>query len=1098
MTRHIIRQATVRGMSRWCALRSFASLISLFILLAPIGKATSSLPPFAARQSNQCREAHSGQEMHRLEAGKTIYIEMKGGEVHLYAIALAAGQLLDLVVEQRGIDVEVRLFAPGDQLPIEMDSPNGKNGPEPLLAIAAADGIHRLEVRSPDHNAAAGQYEVKMAEPRSATERDRALAESFKLFSQSMSLRNQRKYENAIPLAERALEMREQSPDAGHPAAGDAIKHLAWLYRRLATSYYQQGETVKAEPLFRRLIDLRERTSGTKDPDVVTALNYLATIYHRRGEYTRARPLYLRALELLEKEYGKEAPEVATVLHNLAAGTREMGDYAQAELWCNRALQIRKVKFGSESAEAADSFNELGAIHHYKGDYVRAEPLYQRALAIWQKTLGADHPNFAAAHHNLAAFYREQRDYTQAEALYLQAIELRERKLGRDHRDLAESLNGLAAVYHDQRQHARAEPLYRRALEINEQTLGRDHPGVTTALNNLAVLAYDQGDYAKAEALYHRALQISEQALGPAHPDVALWLYNLAVLYRAKGEASQAIAHLARVCEIRESDLSRNLLTGSERQKLAYLAIFAVETNEALSLHLQAAPDDQQSLDLAATTLLRRKGRALDAMTDTLARVRRHASASDRALLDRLSGVRTQLAALTFRGREAGDPADYRSQLQRLEEDADRLEAEVSANDLEFRAQTQPITLATIQSAIPQDAALVEFALYTPRDAGMKGYSNPRYAAYVLAAKGQPRWVDLGEAAAIDLAVAELRQALRDPFRLDVKRYARAVDKKVMRTVRALLGEARRVLIAPDGSLNLIPFAALVDEQNRYLVTRYSFTYLTSGRDLLRLEAQQSGQGNPLIIADPAYGQPANAQPESQSRSLVPFARLRQSAREAQAIKAILPEATLLTGEQATEAALKQASAPSILHIATHGFFLPAIEDEPGPTGTPPPGGTVAAPRSLSQTPASRIENLWLRSGLALAGANARRSNEDDGLLTALEAAGLDLWRTRLVVLSACDTGVGEVKNGEGVYGLRRALALAGSESQVMSLWPVSDAATREWMVSYYKALQAGHGRGAAVREVQLRMLKRPQRRHPFYWASFIQSGAWTNLDGRR
>ena len=148
--------------------------------------------------------------------------------------------------------------------------------------------------------------------------------------------------------------------------------------------------------------------------------------------------------------------------------------------------------------------------------------------------------------------------------------------------------------------------------------------------------------------------------------------------------------------------------------------------------------------------------------------------------------------------------------------------------------------------------------------------------------------------------------------------------------------------------------------------------------------------------------------------------------------------------------------------------------------------------------PAARLGNPLLRSGLALAGANQRKSGDDDGVLTAMEAAALDLWGTKLVVLSACNTGVGEVKNGDGVYGLRRALVLAGSESQVMSLWSVSDKGTRELMIAYYTALQQGQGRCEALRSVQLKMLKSKERRHPYYWASFIQSGEWANLEGKR
>jgi len=202
------------------------------------------------------------------------------------------------------------------------------------------------------------------------------------------------------------------------------------------------------------------------------------------------------------------------------------------------------------------------------------------------------------------------------------------------------------------------------------------------------------------------------------------------------------------------------------------------------------------------------------------------------------------------------------------------------------------------------------------------------------------------------------------------------------------------------------------------------------------------------------------------------FAPLGGTAEEARAIRTFFPEARVLTGAQATEAALKRAATPRILHIATHGFFL---EDSAG-----------------------RIENPLLRSGLALTGANLSKTGSEDGILTALEAANLNLWGTKLVTLSACDTCIGEVKNGEGVYGLRRAFFLAGAETLVMSLWPVSDRVTREMMTAYYSGLRKGLGRGEALRRARLEMLKRKGREHPFYWASFIQSGQWAALDGQR
>jgi CHAT domain-containing protein len=218
------------------------------------------------------------------------------------------------------------------------------------------------------------------------------------------------------------------------------------------------------------------------------------------------------------------------------------------------------------------------------------------------------------------------------------------------------------------------------------------------------------------------------------------------------------------------------------------------------------------------------------------------------------------------------------------------------------------------------------------------------------------------------------------------------------------------------------------------------------------------------------------------------------------------------TGAKANEAAVKEVRNPQILHIATHGFFFPKEAD---PNKSTEPTGS-----GMATTDRPNRENPLLRSGLILAGVKQQTSGEgQDGVLTALEVAGLNLWGTKLVVLSACETGVGDVKRGEGVYGLRRALVLAGSESQVISLWKVSDGGTRDLITNYYQRLQELEGRSEALRQVQLMMMRgklkpasvsgyrgtsdtsenaiRADYRHPYYWASFIQSGDWRNMLGK-
>src|SRR6185503_15916637 len=409
-------------------------------------------------------------------------------------------------------------------------------------------------------------------------------------------------------------------------------------------------------------------------------------------------------------------------------------------------------------------------------------------------------------------------------------------------------------------------------------------------------------------------------------------------------------------------------------------------------------------------------------------------------------------------------------------------------------------------------------------------FGPPQYVAYVLEREwATPQFVELGDADSIDADIARVREALHDPDRADVKNLSRALDERVMRPVRRLLGPARQLLISPDGALNLLPFAALVDERGQYLVENYEISYLSSGRDLLRLQVARESRTTPVVIGDPLYdvsatrSQPTSAQTSmpnqaGANRRSVDFAAvtydpLPGTAQEARALQAFLPGAQLLLQQQATEAAIKQVRAPRVLHIATHGFFL---ADQPS--------DTAAATRALVITSERRVapqkENPLLRSGIILAGVKQQQSGAgEDGVLTALEAAGLDLWGTQLVVLSACETGLGEVHNGAGVYGLRRALVLAGSETQVMSLWSVNDVATRDLMMGFYKRLQAGEGRAEALRQTQLAMLgskapvqaadprgvkvvkgsaaAAPSFAHPYYWAPFIESGAWTSMQAR-
>ncbi|MBO0797746.1 MAG: tetratricopeptide repeat protein, partial [Blastocatellia bacterium] len=574
------------------------------------------------------------------------------------------------------------------------------------------------------------------------------------------------------------------------------------------------------------------------------------------GEYERAPPLFERVIEIRQRVLGPNDSELAYALHGLAVLYYYQGDYLKVEPLEKRALAILEKALGPDHYDVAASLNLLSLLYFYRGDYPKAEQLSARALAIREKSLGSDHPSLTFYLENLARVYFTRGYYAKAEPLYRKALTIREKALGPDHQWVAQLLNDLATLYYKKGDDAQAELLNQRALAIREKALGPEHPKVAESLGNLANIYRDRKDYQRAEPLYRRALAIQEKTLGPLRPHVKSTLDNLAEFYAAKGDIAQAIAVQSRANDVGEYNLSYNIAGGSERQKLAFLDRFSEQTDFTLSLHSLAAPNDPEALKLAFTTLLRRKGRGLDVMTDTIATLRRHATPEDRSLFDQLAEARSQLAALSLG--EAGGDGTARLRLKKYEDKVENLEAELSTRSAQFRAQRQPVTLQAVQAALPAGSALIEFVIYTPRNPRTRESLPPRYLAYLLTPRGQPKWTDLGEAGPINQAVNAWRRALRDPRRLDVKRLARSMDEKIMRPVRASIrsdgpGGIRHLLISPDGLLNLIPFAALVDEQRHYLVERYTISYLTSGRELLRLPATAPSGSDPLVVASPAF-----------------------------------------------------------------------------------------------------------------------------------------------------------------------------------------------------------------------------------------------------
>ncbi|MDC3959553.1 CHAT domain-containing tetratricopeptide repeat protein [Polyangium jinanense] len=956
----------------------------------------------------------------------------------------------------------------------------------------------------------------------------------YRIHELAEALQDGGEHARAIKLFEREIAISVKSSRGVE--GEDVIRPIA----AIADSLKALGRYDEAEAMLLRAIKICENVTRNRKPYPYLLVN-LGRLYHDTGRYTRAEPIRAQAVERVADVSGFRFNATAE-MGDLAATRVALQDYAGAEVVLDELVAIALERGGEDSlsyagqlalraaldvetgaydraesrllrAQAIVETNAqkgndapelrvalqwiLGQIATQKGDFSRAEALLSRTLAHYEKTNGPKDTSVAEVAENLADLYRRAQKLDKAEAHAARALAIRDELLPAMHPDRAESRAIFGRIREMRGDAAGAKKLHEEALAAREKTFGKEHPFVASSLLDLADLARRQKNAGEAEGLYKRAIGIFETTFGGGHEKVAAALEGLAALYVETGKLDLALRAATRAAEIRERQAALVIAGGSEAQKRAFVATMRTGTDFLTSLHARVMPADAEARKLALTTILQRKGRVLDVMAGSLAALRRKLGPEEAKLADELAAARGEVARLAMRG-PAGQPLEeFKAELARREEKARAIEEKVGGRSDVFRAEETPVTIERVQAQVPAATALVEISLYVPRrsaDADLPSREGPpRFAAYVLDASGKVSFVDLGESAPIEAATKALRETLTASLDQDPKPPARALDALVMQKIRPLLGGKTKLMIAADGALSLVPFAALVDEDGQYLVKRYEISYLTSGRDLLRLaRTAPPGQGA-LVVANPAFGQREQAgsalamleeKPDAKTRGLdkAYFEPLPATAVEARALAPILPGAAVHVDLEATESTLKKVHAPRIVHVATHGFFLPAK----GAAARAAAAAQGERGLELEPSPDWLPDDPLLRSGLALAGANAKKGGGgEDGILTALEASSLDLWGTKLVVLSACETGLGDVQRGEGVYGLRRALFVAGAEALVASLWKVADEETQRLMVGYYQRVTKGSGRGPALRDVQLAMLADEPTSHPYFWASF-------------
>lgn len=1085
-----------------------------------------------------------------LTQGSVVKVGFNSGEKKVFHLRLQANQYLNLTADQQGIDVVIRLKSPDDKVLIEVDSPNGTKGPEELWFVSDTAGNYQIEVESPDPNVAPGQVELTVKTLRNATATDRVEAEINQSLSQIQVLSASNRIPDALKTVETAIKRGEAALPPDHQLIALAYQELGNLHRIMGKPREAETATLKALAMF-------EKRLGPTHEDLVVPLNLLGLLADGAGNFAKAETYLSRAMEIVDHNPNIPEANRATTWNNVALVNDHKGNVQQAEVMYLKALAGFEKADGPEALSSAPILNNLGLLYHQQGDFLKAEPFYARSIAIRKKYLAPDHPSIAFILNNLADMYSLRSDLKQAILYQSEAVSILEKAFGDNHPqtillqtnlvgmllragDLATArgyytkvatnaektlgpthpyyligLAGLAEFQLKTRQFAEAEGTLNKAIPLIEKTYGPAHPRLTVPLSLLASVNQVQQKYQAAESLLLRVLSIQEKNSNVRYTEPGKYYTHLSHIYQMMGKIDQSLAFEIQSNEITEQDFLKNISLGSERQKVLYLDRTRWAANHLLALQSQFGQENQTAIKAAITSVLRRKGRTLDVMADTLKLIQMRATPQDQELFSKLIEARTRLSNLAVKGPANTKPERYQAVIRELEATVDELEAEVSQRSAEYRLQMQPITLEAVQAAIPEKTTLVEFARYQPvLEPQVSTTGKDHYIAYIVEHTGAVKWVDLGEAKGIDTTISAFRELLQfspgarrrlaqaktrnlanpnQPSDLlsdkQFKVLAQNLYQQVMKPIRRLVKPGTSLLLAPEGELNLLPFAALVDEKGRYVIETQSLHYVTSGRDLLRRQLETHSQSAPFVMADPDYE--TGAGPYIAGKQLTQLKRLVETTEEGTQVARIFPASRLIVRKEATEQALKQVRSPQILHIATHGYFLEKPSDD----------GIAANPFEENEEKRGLtligdgvgINSALIQSGIFLAGANHGASGTEDGTVTALEAAQLDLRGTKLVVLSACNTGVGEVKAGEGVYGLRRAMVLAGSETQMLSLWAVSDLATRKLMVDYYTKLKAGAGRAEALRQVQLEMLKSQRFRHPYYWASFVVSGEWSS-----
>ncbi len=906
--------------------------------------------------------------------------------------------------------------------------------------------------------------------------------------------------EKSIPLHDRALLILEKAGPNFDSQRAIILSSQGVAYRRLA-------QTVKAFELYAQALAIQERVLGPDHPNVASTLNNQAGVLSDRGDYSTAEKLHRRALAIRVAALGPDHEWVGESANNLASILSYLGKYDESLAFQEQAVDIFRLKLGNEHPRYWSTKMNLGLAYLEMGDPSGALPICQEVLQKMRTLYGQESPKTCYELDAVAGCHYGLKNYELALELYTHSLRIGETTYGKGNSETADTiwLQGRCLIALNRLDEA--VDTLNMSLSIWKKGIDGDNGILCEPLNQLAELHLKRKEFDRALTYARRSSLLSSRDFGAGHPLLAKSKFLEARALLGLGNTDLALDETLLAEDISRRHLQQTMQVLSENHALDY----AGSRVDGLDLALSILTDGETGERVVRVwdSVIRSRSMVLDEFTARNRLLSDRGDTLGAALMDSSLVLRERLANLCLRGPGWEDISVYHQMLSETEVDLERVERQLSLHSMGFHhwQQDHQLGYEQVAQALPSGSTLLAFRRCTDET----GYSS--YKVFILdSPQAPPRILDLGDAERIDALVSSWRDQAAlgnqncavdnlESGSLVASRGFMKVSNNADEQLAAYLkaaAELRRVVwdpvsggidsgghvfIVPDGSLQLLNTAALPEDDGRFLVESDQVHHLLTTEKYLTMEpALTSRPLRLLAIGGVDYSRTIG--PEGMVFSALPHA-LAEVKNLDSLWSAQGGQTTLLVGSEATEEHFKQdLSGVGILHLATHGFFLPASRKTDGSQGNENP----------------RSDNPLVRTGLVLAGSgngpSATKGN-NDGILTAEEVSALDLNGVQWAVLSACNTGLGESKiRGEGVFGLRRVFALAGVRTVIMSLWSVDDKSSSQWMAALYQARwKKGMDTARAVREASLKMLA--QRReavlsiHPYYWAGFVAAGDW-------